>query len=325
MGRFLDKAVEHVKASYGEGSIFRFSDKPRNVEVISTGVLGIDLMTGVAGFPKGRIIELYGVNSSGKTTLALQTVAQAQSIGLNAAYIDVEHALDPAYSEHLGIKMEDIFISQPDSGEQALETAEMLLRSGELNIVVVDSVDALVPQSVIDGEMGAKHVADLARLMSQAMRKLAAVVSKSNSVFIFINQIRQANFISGYGPQETTSGGVALKFYAGMRIEMRPIGKLKDKNECHIGNRTRLKVVKNKVAPPFKEHELDLIFGQGFVTENDLLEVAIANKIVEVRGAYYYYPQADLKLGQGKTAALSFLKDNPGLIDEIRMTILSKE
>lgn len=322
MGKGLDTAINMIKGNYGEGAIMQ-GEVSYDIPVITTGILSIDLATGVGGIPRGRITEIYGKPGCGKTSLAMHTIAEAQKMGLNAAYIDVEHAIDPTYSRALGVDMEKLFISQPDSGDEALDISEILLRSGEVTIIVVDSVDALVPKSVIEGEMGDKHVADLARLMSQAVRKLNGVVKKANACYIFINQVRANIAIMGYGPKEVTSGGIALKFYASMRMELTSIGKLKDNQEAVIGNQTRIKIVKNKVASPFKEAEVDLNFGKGFDIPGDILNHAINLKIAEKSGSWYAYKGQ--KLGQGKQATLIYLTENPSLVSEMKTSILEQK
>jgi len=322
MGKALESAIRIIKDNYGEGSIMQ-GNVSFDVDVIPTGCLSIDLASGVGGIPRGRITEVFGKPQSGKSTLALQTVAQAQKLGLNAAYIDVENALDPNYAAALGVDMEKLFISQPDYGEEALEICEILLRSGEINIVIVDSVDALVPKATLEGEMGDKHVANLARLMSQALRKLMALVKKANAVLLFINQTRANIQTTGYGgPQEVTSGGVALRYYTSCRIEVKIIGKLKDDDTQH-GNRVKITFLKNKTASPFKETEIDLIFGRGFSVEGDLVETAVKKKIIKQSGAWFSY--GDMRLGQGKINTIAMLSEDTNLAGRIRDEILLKE
>jgi recombination protein RecA len=310
----VDLAVSQIERQFGKGSIMKLGDRTKvDVPVIPTSSLSIDYALGVGGIPRGRVVEVYGPESSGKTTLALHVVAEAQKSGGIAAFIDAEHALDPVYAKKLGVDVENLMVSQPDSGEQALEIAEILIRSGALDVVVVDSVAALVPKAELDGEMGDSHVGLQARLMSQALRKLTAIVSKSHTALIFINQIREKIGVM-FGNPETTTGGRALKFYASMRLDIRRIGAIKDGDET-IGNRTKLKVVKNKVAPPFRLAEFDILYGEGVSREGDLLDLGVAHKIVEKSGSWYSY--GDLRLGQGRENARLFLRDNPDLADEV--------
>jgi recombination protein RecA len=283
------------------------------IPVIPTSSLSVDYALGVGGVPRGRVVEIYGPESSGKTTMALHVVAEAQKAGGVAAFIDAEHALDPAYANKLGVDVENLMVSQPDSGEQALEIAEILIRSGALDVVVVDSVAALVPKAELDGEMGDSHVGLQARLMSQALRKLTAIVAKSHTALIFINQIREKIGVM-FGSPETTTGGRALKFYSSMRLDIRRIGAIKDGDET-IGNRTKLKVVKNKVAPPFRLAEFDILYGEGISREGDLLDLGVAHKIVDKSGSWYSY--GDLRLGQGRENSRLFLRDNPDLAKEV--------
>lgn len=319
-----DKALEHcldeIEKKFGKGSIMKLGEaKHIVVEVVSTGILTLDLAAGAGGFPRGRIIEIFGPESSGKTTVALHTIAEAQKQGGIAAFIDAEHALDPSYAKKLGVNIEELFISQPDYGEQALEICEALVKSSAVDVVVVDSVAALVPKNEIEGEMGDTHVGLQARLMSQALRKLTATVSKSKCIVIFINQLREK--IGGYGNNpETTSGGRALKFYSSMRLDVRKKEDIKHDNEL-IGCRTKIKVVKNKVAPPFKEAMAELYFNEGFSREAALLDLAEAHKIIEKSGTWYSYGEE--RMGQGRENARLYLKDNPGVAAEIEEKINS--
>jgi recombination protein RecA len=309
-----DLAISQIERQFGKGSIMKLGERFKiDVPVISSSSLSVDYALGVGGIPRGRVIEIFGPESSGKTTLALHVVAQAQKAGGIAAFVDAEHALDPEYAKKLGVDVDNLMVSQPDSGEQALEIAEILIRSGALDAVVVDSVAALVPKAELDGEMGDSHVGLHARLMSQAMRKLAGIVSKSQTSLIFINQIREKIGVM-FGNPETTTGGRALKFYASMRLDIRRIGAIKD-GDSTIGNRTKLKVVKNKVAPPFRLAEFDILYGEGISREGDLLDLGVAHKLVEKSGSWYSY--GDLRLGQGRENARLFLKDNPDLATEI--------
>jgi recombination protein RecA len=307
-------AISQIERQFGKGSIMKLGDRwSMDIPVISTTSLSVDYALGIGGVPRGRVIEVYGPESSGKTTFALHVVAQAQSNGGVAAFVDAEHALHPEYAAKLGVDVDNLMVSQPDSGEQALEITEILIRSGALDVVVVDSVAALVPQAELDGEMGDAHVGLQARLMSQALRKLTSVVSKSNTTLLFINQIREKIGVM-FGSPETTSGGRALKFYASMRIDIRRIGAIKD-GEVSIGNRTRLRVVKNKFAPPFRSAEFDIIYGEGISREGDLLDLGVAHRVVDKAGSWYSY--GDLRLGQGRENSRTFLKDNPDLATEI--------
>ena len=310
----VDLAMGQIERQFGKGSIMKLGDrKALDVPVISTTCLSIDYALGVGGVPRGRVIEVYGPESSGKTTLALHLVAEAQANGGLAAFVDAEHALDPDYAGKLGVDIENLMVSQPDSGEQALEIAEILVRSGALDVVVVDSVAALVPKAELDGEMGDSHVGLQARLMSQALRKLTGIVSKSKTSLIFINQIREKIGVM-FGSPETTTGGRALKFYSSMRLDIRRIGALKDGDQT-VGNRTKLKVVKNKVAPPFRIAEFDILYGHGISKEGDLLDLGVAHRIVEKSGSWYSY--GDIRLGQGKENSRTFLADNADLASEI--------
>jgi recombination protein RecA len=311
----LDLALAQIEKQFGKGSIMRLGQEASRVavDVISTGCLTLDLAMGVGGLPRGRVVEIYGQESSGKTTVALHAIAQAQKNGGVAAFIDVEHALDPTYASRLGVNLDDLLISQPDTGEQALEIAEALVRSGAVDIVVVDSVAALVPRAEIEGEMGDAHVGLQARLMSQALRKLTGAISKSRTVCVFINQLREKVGIM-FGNPETTPGGRALKFYASIRLEVRRIDSLKNGNEV-VGNRTRVKVVKNKVAPPFKQAEFDILYGEGISREGSILDLAVDMGMVQKSGAWYAY--GDTRLGQGRENTREYLKANPDLADEL--------
>ena len=312
--RALETAMAQIERAYGKGSIMRLGDNADIVvESIPTGSLSLDLALGIGGVPRGRIVEIYGPESSGKTTLALHIVAEAQKRGGEAAFIDAEHALDPSYARALGVDIDSMLISQPDTGEQGLEICEALVRSGAIDVVVVDSVAALTPRAEIEGDMGDSHVGLLARLMSQALRKLAGCISKTNCVVIFINQLREKVGVM-FGNPETTTGGRALKFYSSVRLDVRRIETLKQGGEM-VGNRTRIKVVKNKVAPPFKEAEFDIMFGKGISKEGDVLDLAVKENIVEKSGAWYAYNGA--KIGQGRENAKIYLADNPAICDEI--------
>ena len=311
----LDLAITQIDRQFGKGSIMRLGDNQfsQMENVISTGCLSLDVALGVGGVPKGRIIEIYGPESSGKTTLALHIVAEAQKSGNYAAFIDAEHAIDPEYSKKLGVDTEELLISQPDNGEQALEICETLVRSGALDVIVVDSVAALVPRAELEGDMGDSHMGLQARLMSQALRKLTGTVSRSNTTVIFVNQIREKIGVM-FGNPETTPGGRALKFYSSIRMEIRRITTLKDGGES-VGNRVRVKVVKNKVAPPFKQTEFDLMYGQGISFEGDILDLAVSGNIIEKTGAWFSYD--DMKIGQGRENSKQFLKDNNDILAEI--------
>ncbi len=313
-----DKAIENALAqidrSYGKGAVMRLGDQARApIEVIPTGAVALDVALGIGGLPRGRIVEIYGPESSGKTTVALHAVANAQKAGGVAAFIDAEHALDPEYARKLGVDTDALLVSQPDSGEQALEIADMLIRSGALDIIVIDSVAALVPRAEIDGEMGDSHVGLQARLMSQALRKMTGAINGSGTTAIFINQLREKIGVM-FGSPETTTGGKALKFYASVRLDVRRIETLKDGTEM-VGNRTRVKVVKNKVAPPFKQAEFDIMYGQGISREGSLIDLGVEAGFIRKAGAWYTY-EGD-QLGQGKENARNFLRDNPDLADEI--------
>jgi recombination protein RecA len=310
----VELAVSQIERQFGKGSIMKLGDRQGlDIPVIPTSSLSVDYALGVGGVPRGRVIEIFGPESSGKTTFALHVVAEAQRLGGLAAFIDAEHALDPEYAKKLGCDVDNLMVSQPDSGEQALEIAEILIRSGAVDIVVVDSVAALVPKAELDGEMGDAHVGLQARLMSQALRKLTGIVSKSKTSLLFINQIRDKIGVM-FGSPETTTGGRALKFYASMRLDIRRIGAIKEGEET-TGSRTRLRVVKNKVAPPFRSAEFDILYGEGISKEGDLIDLGIAHKIVDKAGSWFSY--GEIRLGQGRENARVFLKDNPDLAAEI--------
>ena len=315
----LDAALSQIEKQFGKGSVMKLGDSGNNmnVETIPTGSLSLDIALGLGGIPKGRIVEIYGPESSGKTTVALHMVAEVQKRGGVAGFIDAEHALDPVYASKIGVDIDNLYISQPDNGEQALEITETLVRSGAVDIIIVDSVAALVPKAEIDGDMGDSHVGLQARLMSQALRKLTAVISKSNCVVIFINQLREKVGVM-FGNPETTTGGRALKFYASIRMDVRRIETLKQAGEM-IGNRTRIKVVKNKIAPPFKEAEFDIMFGQGISREGDVLDLAANLGIINKSGAWYAYN--DEKIGQGRENAKNYLKENPDVMNEVEAKV----
>ncbi len=311
----LEIALGQIEKQFGKGAIMKLGDAAARAPVatVSTGCLPLDYALGVGGIPRGRIIEIFGPESSGKTTIALHIVAEAQRVGGTAAFIDAEHALDPAYAEALGVKVDDLYVSQPDTGEQALEITEALVRSGAIDVVVVDSVAALVPKAEIEGDMGDAHVGLQARLMSQALRKLTGAVSKSNTIVIFINQLREKVGVM-FGNPETTPGGKALKFYASVRLDVRRIDALKNGTDI-IGNRTRVKVVKNKVAPPFKSAEFDMLYGEGISKEGAILDLAVEKKLVQKSGAWYNY--GEMRIGQGRDTTRIFLKDNPELTQKL--------
>lgn len=315
----LDAAISHIEKQYGKGSIMKLGDSAAhmNVDTIPTGALSLDIALGIGGLPKGRVVEIYGPESSGKTTVALHVVAEVQKLGGIAGFIDAEHALDPVYAKNIGVDIDNLYISQPDSGEQALEITETMVRSGAIDIVVVDSVAALVPKAEIDGDMGDSHVGLHARLMSQALRKLTSVISKSNCVVIFINQLREKVGVM-FGSPETTTGGRALKFYSSVRLDVRRIETLKQSGEM-IGNRTRVKVVKNKVAPPFREAEFDIMFGKGISREGDILDLAAESGIINKSGAWYAYNND--KIGQGRENSKQFLRENPAVWEEVEAKV----
>ncbi len=320
--RAIDLALSQIEKQFGKGSIMRLGEDMviPGVEAISTGALSLDMALGAGGVPRGRIVEIYGPESSGKTTLALHIVAEAQKTGGIAAFVDAEHALDIGYARKLGVKTDDLLVSQPDTGEQALEITELLIRSGAIDVLVVDSVAALVPRAEIEGEMGDSHMGLQARLMSQALRKLTGTISKSNCCVIFINQIRMKIGVM-FGNPETTTGGNALKFYASVRMDIRRIGALKQGQDV-VGNRTRVKIVKNKVAPPFKEVEFDIMYGEGISRAGDLLDLAAEENIIEKSGSWYSY-KTD-RIGQGRENAKQFLKDNPEMAAEIDAVLREK-
>ncbi len=320
--RALESALAQIEKQYGKGSVMKLGDTSShmNIETIPTGSLSLDIALGLGGIPKGRIVEVYGPESSGKTTVALHMVAEVQKRGGIAGFIDAEHALDPVYAKNIGVDIDNLYISQPDNGEQALEITETMVRSGAVDIVIIDSVAALVPRAEIDGDMGDSHVGLQARLMSQALRKLTAVISKSNCIVIFINQLREKVGVM-FGNPETTTGGRALKFYASIRLDVRRIEALKSGGEI-TGNRTRIKVVKNKIAPPFKEAEFDIMFGQGISKEGDVLDLATNENIIVKSGAWYAYN--DSKIGQGRENAKLFLKDNPVIFAEVEKMVREK-
>ena len=311
----LDLAINQIDRQFGKGAIMRMGDDHVSISdnIISTGCLSLDVALGVGGVPKGRIIEIFGPESSGKTTLTLHIVAEAQKAGGYAAFIDAEHALDPEYAKNLGVNLDELLVSQPDSGEQSLEITETLVRSGALDVIVVDSVAALVPRAELEGEMGDSHMGLQARLMSQALRKLTGTVSRSNTTVIFVNQIREKIGVM-FGNPETTPGGRALKFYSSVRMDIRRITSLKDGTDM-VGNRTRVKVVKNKVAPPFKMTEFDIMYGKGISKEGDIIDLAIKGDIIEKTGAWFSY--GDMKIGQGKENSKKYLLDNPDIYTEI--------
>jgi recombination protein RecA len=317
----IERAMGQIEKSFGKGSIMRLDgDHIPQIPAVSTGAISLDLALGGRGLPRGRVIEIFGPESSGKTTLALTVVANAQKVGGNAAFIDAEHALDPSWAKRLGVNLDEMLVSQPDTGEQALEICEMLVRSNAIDVVVVDSVAALIPKAEIEGEMGDSHVGLQARLMSQALRKLTGAISKSETIVIFINQLREKIGVM-FGSPETTTGGRALKFYSSVRIDIRRIGSIKD-GEANVGNRVRAKVVKNKIAPPFREAEFDIMFDEGISVSGDLLDLAATDGVVEKSGAWFSY--GSTRLGQGRENSKLFLRQNPDLFAEIRAAVLKK-
>lgn len=315
----LAAALGQIEKQFGKGSVMRMGDSTasRDIESISTGSLGLDIALGIGGLPKGRVVEIYGPESSGKTTLTLHAIAEAQKKGGVAAFVDAEHALDPSYAEKLGVDVDNLLVSQPDTGEQALEIADMLVRSGGVDIVVIDSVAALTPKAEIEGDMGDSHMGLQARLMSQALRKLTANIKRTNTLVIFINQIRMKIGVM-FGSPETTTGGNALKFYASVRLDIRRIGAIKKGDEI-LGNETRVKVVKNKVAPPFKQVEFDILYGQGISREGEIVDLGVQEKLIDKAGAWYSYNGE--KIGQGKDNARQFLKDNPEISETLQAQI----
>ncbi len=321
--RNLDAAIRQIEKDHGKGAILRMGERDAGVgaDVISTGSVSVDAALGIGGFPKGRVVEIYGPESSGKTTLALQAVAQAQRQGGMAAFIDAEHAMDPTYAERLGVDVDNLLVSQPDYGEQALQIVDVLVRSGAVDVIVVDSVAALVPHAELEGEMGDSHVGLHARLMSQALRKLTANLSRANCCILFINQIREKIGVM-FGSPETTTGGRALKFYSSVRVDIRRISAIKDGDEV-VGNRTKVKIVKNKLAPPFKQAEFDIMYGEGVSLEGDLLDLGVQHKLVQKSGSWFSY--GDQRIGQGRENSKNFLKANPDLRGQlerqVRMTL----
>ncbi len=318
----VDLAIGQIEKQFGKGAIMRLGEAGSGpaVDAIPSGAVSLDVALGVGGYPRGRVVEIFGPESSGKTTLALHAVAEAQRTGGIAAFIDAEHALDVGYARRLGVNVEDLLVSQPDYGEQALEIAELLVRSNAVDVVVIDSVAALVPRAEIEGDMGDAHVGLQARLMSQALRKLTATISKSRTLVIFINQIRMKIGVM-FGNPETTTGGNALKFYASVRLDVRRVGAIKDGDQV-IGNRTRVTVVKNKVAPPFRKAEFDILYNEGISRTGDLLDLAVAHGIVDKRGAWYTY--GETRIGQGRENARNFLKDHPDVLAEVEAAVLEK-
>lgn len=315
----LQVALAQIEKQFGKGSIMRMDDKQveKDLQVVSTGSLGLDLALGVGGLPRGRIVEIFGPESSGKTTLCLSVVAQMQKVGGTCAYIDAENALDPVYARKLGVKVDELLISQPDTGEQALEIADMLVRSGGIDVIVVDSVAALTPKAELEGEMGDSHMGLQARLMSQALRKLTANIKRTNTLVIFINQIRMKIGVM-FGSPETTTGGNALKFYASIRLDIRRVGSIK-KGEDILGNETRVKVVKNKVAPPFKQADFEILYGEGISRLGEVIDLGVSNNLVEKSGAWYSYNGQ--KIGQGKENVREFLRENPAIADEVEAKV----
>ncbi len=318
----LSAALSQIEKQFGKGSVMRMGDASaaRDIDAVSTGSLGLDIALGIGGLPRGRVVEIYGPESSGKTTLTLHVIAEMQKLGGTAAFVDAEHALDPSYAEKLGVNVDDLLVSQPDTGEQALEITDMLVRSGAVDIVVVDSVAALTPKAEIEGDMGDHHVGLQARLMSQALRKLTANIKRTNTMVIFINQIRMKIGVM-FGNPETTTGGNALKFYASVRLDIRRIGAIKKGDEI-LGNETRVKVVKNKVAPPFKKTEFDILFGEGISRESEVIGLGVQEGIIDKSGAWYSYNGE--RIGQGKDNVRNFLKENPQIAEEIEAQVRLK-
>jgi len=318
----LSAALGQIEKQFGKGAVMRMGDvgSVRDIEAISTGSLGLDIALGIGGLPRGRVIEIYGPESSGKTTLTLQVIAEAQKLGGTAAFVDAEHALDPGYAEKLGVDVDELLVSQPDTGEQALEITDMLVRSGSIDVVVVDSVAALTPKAEIEGDMGDSHMGLQARLMSQALRKLTGNIQRSNTMVIFINQIRMKIGVM-FGSPETTTGGNALKFYSSVRLDIRRIGAIK-KGEEIVGNETRVKVVKNKVSPPFKKAEFQILYGEGISREAELIDLGVEHGFVEKSGAWYSYGKD--RIGQGKEKVREFLKENPDMAREIEASLRAK-
>ena len=314
----LEVAMSQIEKQFGKGSVMKLGEyKAMEIEAIPTGALGLDIALGIGGVPRGRIVEVYGPESSGKTTLALHIVAEAQKMGGEAAFIDAEHALDPVYAKHLGVNIDDLLVSQPDTGEQALEITEALVRSGALDVIVVDSVAALVPKAEIDGDMGDSHMGLQARLMSQALRKLAGAINKSKTVIIFINQLREKIGVM-FGNPETTTGGRALKFYASVRMDIRKIENIKQDGEV-VGSRARVKVIKNKVAPPFREAEFDIVYGKGISKEGNILDMAVNLDIIEKAGSWFSYNGS--KIGQGRENVKKYLAENPEVMEEVEKKV----
>jgi recombination protein RecA len=318
----LAQALGQIEKQFGKGSVMRMGDGGvvRDIEAISTGSIGLDVALGIGGLPKGRVVEIYGPESSGKTTLTLQVIAESQKLGGTAAFVDAEHALDPSYAEKLGVDVDELLVSQPDTGEQALEITDMLVRSGAVDIVIVDSVAALTPKAEIEGEMGDSHMGLQARLMSQALRKLTANIQRSNTMVVFINQIRMKIGVM-FGSPETTTGGNALKFYSSVRLDIRRIGAIKKGDEV-IGNQTRVKVVKNKVSPPFKQAEFEILYGEGISRHGEIIDLGVQHGIVDKAGSWYSY--GDDRIGQGKENVREFLRNNPEMADEIEGKIRAK-
>ena len=318
----LAAALGQIEKQFGKGSVMRLGDNPmsRDIDVVSTGSIGLDVALGIGGVPKGRVVEIYGPESSGKTTLTLQIIAEAQKIGGTAAFVDAEHALDPAYAEKLGVNVDELLVSQPDTGEQALEITDMLVRSGAVDVVVIDSVAALTPKAEIEGEMGDSHMGLQARLMSQALRKLTANIKRSNTMVVFINQIRMKIGVM-FGSPETTTGGNALKFYASVRLDIRRIGAIKKGDEI-IGNQTRVKVVKNKVSPPFKMAEFEILYGFGISREGEIIDLGVQHGLIDKAGSWYSYGED--RIGQGKENVREFLKTHPEIAVELEQKIRAK-